>query len=161
MTCFRYFLYLIDAISLRSALNRALLGDVDFIIFDRYTYDELANLDLTRPLTRIYVHMMMRFIPRPDISFVLDADPDAARARKPEYPIEFVHMNRRAYMELNRLFGGFTIIAPMGIESAHREVLKNSLRIVGQEDTARKNRRSASPGERAEIDVLRSGRAQL
>ena len=161
MTCFRYFLYLIDAISLRSALNRALLGDVDFIIFDRYTYDELANLDLTRPLTRIYVHLMMRFIPRPDISFVLDADPDAARARKPEYPIEFVHMNRRAYMELNRLFGGFTIIAPMGIESAHREVLKNSLRIVGQEDTARKNRRSASPEERAEIDVLRSGRAQL
>jgi thymidylate kinase len=127
MTWFRYFLYLIDAISLRRVFKKALLSEVDFIIFDRYTYDELANLDLSQPLTRAYASMIMLLIPRPDISFVLDAEPEAARARKPEYPIEFVHMNRRAYMELNRMFGGFTIIAPMGIEEAHQEVKMKTL----------------------------------
>ena len=128
MTWFRYFLYLIDAISLRRVFRKALLEDADFIIFDRYTYDELANLDLTQSLTRAYAHMIMLYIPRPDISFILDAEPEAARARKPEYPIEFVDMNRRAYLELNRIFGDFTIIAPMGIEAVHREVKIKILR---------------------------------
>ena len=143
MTCFRYLLYLIDAISLRSVWKNALLGDADFIIFDRYTYDELANLDLTRTLTRIYTRMIMRLIPRPDISFVLDADPEAARARKPEYPIDFVRKNRRAYMELNQRFGGFTIIEPLGIEAAHREVLSRTLRILMHQDAERENDLSA------------------
>ena len=143
MTCFRYFLYLIDAISLRSVWKKALLGDADFIIFDRYTYDELANLDLTGALTRAYTHMIMRLIPRPDISFVLDADPEAARARKPEYPIDFVRKNRLAYMELNQWFGGFTIIEPKGIDAAHQEVLSNTLRILTYEDAEDKNDLSA------------------
>jgi thymidylate kinase len=129
MTCLRFFLYLVDAISLRIVVRKALSGGADFIVFDRYTYDELANLDLAGPLTRAYAGLIMHIIPKPDVSFVLDADPEAARARKPEYPIEFIHANRRAYMELDRIFGGFTIIAPMGIESAHQEVLKSTFRI--------------------------------
>ena len=130
MTCLRFFLYLVDAISLRAVVRKALSGDADFIIFDRYAYDELANLDLAGPVPRGYASLIMHIIPKPDVSFVLDADPDAARARKPEYPIEFIHANRRAYMELNRIFGGFTIIAPLGIEAAHQEVLKNTFRVL-------------------------------
>jgi thymidylate kinase len=140
ITCLRYFLYLIDAISLRIAFKKALLSEADFIIFDRYIYDELANLDLTHRFTRFYANLIMLFTPRPDICFVLDADPEAARARKPEYPIEFVQMNRRAYMELNRLFGDFTIIAPMGIEAAHREVKRQTLSILVSGDMVKDDR---------------------
>jgi thymidylate kinase len=140
MTCLRYFLYLVDAISLRRVFKKALLSEVDFIIFDRYTYDELANLDVTQPVTRAYARMLMLFIPRPDISFVLDADPEAARARKPEYPIEFIQLNRRAYIELNRIFGGFTIIAPMDVEAAHQEVKMKTLSILVTENMATDNR---------------------
>ena len=133
MTCFRYFLYFVDAVSLRIAFKKGLRSKVDLVVFDRYAYDELANLNLSQPLTRVYAHMIMHFIPRPEISFVLDADPEAARARKPEYPIEFVRMNRQAYVQMDRLFGGFTIIAPMGIEAAHREVKMRTLSILMSE----------------------------
>jgi thymidylate kinase len=136
MTFLRYFLYLADAISIRFAFKRAVLSEADLIIFDRYTYDELANLDLTKPLTRAYARMIMFLIPTPDISFVLDADPTTARARKPEYPIEFVDKNRRAYMELNKIFGAFTIISPMGIEAACREVKIRTLSILVSRDVA-------------------------
>lgn len=130
MTGVRFFLYFLDAISLRNLFKKALFGDADFIIFDRYSYDELANLDLTSRVTRAFAGLIMRLIPRPDISFVLDADPEAARARKPEYPIEFIRANRRAYMELDRIFGAFTVIAPMQIEAAHQEVVKNTFQIL-------------------------------
>ena len=29
-------------------------------------------------------------VPRPDVAYLLDADPEAARARKPEYPVDFM-----------------------------------------------------------------------
>src|ERR1700759_1526311 len=43
MTVLRYFLYFSDAISLRRTVLKALKGNADFVIFDRYAYDELAN----------------------------------------------------------------------------------------------------------------------
>src|ERR1700732_3802072 len=44
MTLVRYGLYFVDAVSLRVVVNRALRADADVVIFDRYHYDELANL---------------------------------------------------------------------------------------------------------------------
>ena len=93
MTAVRYFLYFVDALSLRSVVKRELKSDADFIIFDRYAYDELANLDLANPIARLYVRFIMSFVPRPDVSYFLDADPEAARARKPEYPVDFLHLS--------------------------------------------------------------------
>jgi len=124
MTCIRMFLYLVDAISTRRVFNRALQSDdVEFVIFDRYTYDELANLDLQNAAVRAYARLIMWLAPRPDISFLLDADPDAARARKPEYPIDFVRLNRKAYFDLNRIVGGLTVVAPMAIQEAKNQVV--------------------------------------
>jgi len=124
MTCIRMFLYLVDAISTRRMFNRAMQSDdVEFVIFDRYTYDELANLDLQNAAVRAYARLIMWLVPRPDISFLLDADPDAARARKPEYPIDFVRLNRKAYFDLNRIVGGLTVVAPMAIQEAKNQVV--------------------------------------
>ena len=124
MTCIRMFLYLVDAISTRRVFNRALQSDdVEFVIFDRYTYDELANLDLQNAAVRAYARLIMWLVPRPDISFLLDADPDAARARKPEYPIDFVRLNRKAYFDLNRIVGGLTVVEPMAIQEAKNQVV--------------------------------------
>jgi thymidylate kinase len=126
MTCVRLFLYLVDAISLRGATKSVLRSDVDFVIFDRHIYDELANLDLKSGAMRAYARMIMKIVPRPDVSFVLDADPEAARARKPEYPLEFLRMNRQAYVDLDRIIGGLTIIPPASIEDARAEVLRRT-----------------------------------
>jgi thymidylate kinase len=126
MTAVRYFLYFVDAVSLRLVVKKALKGDADFIIFDRYAYDELANLKLSNPLTRLYVRFIMWLVPRPHVSYVLDADPVQARARKPEYPLEFLYFCRASYLALNDLIGGMTVIPPMPVQDVAREVLRHA-----------------------------------
>ncbi len=50
-------------------MKKALKSDADFIIFDRYAYDELANLTLSSPIARLYVRLIMKIVPRPHISY--------------------------------------------------------------------------------------------
>jgi thymidylate kinase len=112
MTALRFLLYLLDAVSLRFVAARMLHANADVVIFDRYVYDELANLPLDRRITRGYVRLLLRLVPRPDLACVLDADPVQARERKPEYPIEFLESNRAAYLALGKLQAGISVIAP-------------------------------------------------
>jgi thymidylate kinase len=126
MTCLRLFLYFVDAVSARAAMKRARRSDADVVVFDRFVYDELANLTLSNPLIRVYVRMILAIVPRPHISFLLDADPAQARTRKPEYPIEFLHINRRSYLEMSELAGGMTVIAPQPIEEVKMEILRHA-----------------------------------
>lgn len=112
----RLFLYLLDAYSLRVAVSGSYYSDVDFIIFDRYIYDELANLPLHHPPVRLYVSLLLRLIPKPDVAYIVDADPEAAYLRKPEYPLEFVRTNRDAYLALSRLMRNTTVLEPRSAE---------------------------------------------
>lgn len=130
MTCIRMFLYFVDAVSTRKVFRRAMASDVEFVIFDRYTYDELANLNLQNAAVRAYAKFIMWLVPRPDVSVLLDADPDAARARKPEYPIDFIRLNRQAYFDLNRVVGGLTVVAPMAIEDAKKQVVTRAAALI-------------------------------
>lgn len=130
MTCIRMFLYFVDAVSTRRVFKSAMAGDIEFVIFDRYTYDELANLNLKNAFVRAYARFIMRLVPRPDVSFLLDADPEAARARKPEYPLDFIRQNRQAYFDLDRIIGGLTVVPPMAIEDAKRQVVSHVASIL-------------------------------
>jgi len=130
MTCIRMFLYFIDALSTRKVFKHAMAGDAEFVIFDRYTYDELANMNLQNAAVRAYARFIMRIVPRPDISFLLDADPEVARARKPEYPVDFIRLNRKAYFDLNRVIGGLTVIEPMAIEDAKKQVVSRAADVL-------------------------------
>jgi thymidylate kinase len=69
MTAVRIGIYLLDAISTRRAVNNVLCSRADLVIFDRYIYDELANLTLSNSASRFYVRLIMRIVPRPHISF--------------------------------------------------------------------------------------------
>ena len=97
-------------------------SDADVVIFDRYIYDELANLSLKNPLTRAYARLLLTLAPQPDVAYLLDADPVAARERKPEYPIEFLHANRAAYLALPDLARRITVIEPMPQREVERRV---------------------------------------
>jgi thymidylate kinase len=131
MTVVRWCLYFADAVSLRFTVRKA-LADADFLICDRYAWDELANLTLHHWLTRNYVRLIMRIVPRPDVSYLLDADPTQARARKPEYPLEFLCTCREAYLTLSELVGGITVIAPLPIREAEDQILSHiTLRGLG------------------------------
>jgi thymidylate kinase len=123
MTAVRFCLYLVDAISLRRVIAKILRGDADVVIFDRYLYDELANLSLRNTLTRAYVRLLLMLVPHPDLSYLLDADPVQARARKPEYPIDFLHSSRASYLALSKL-AGMTVIAPQPVQDVARQILQ-------------------------------------
>jgi len=132
LTAARHLLYLLDAIHLRCVLARAKKpartgesgGVADVIILDRYIYDELANLNLHNPLSRGFIKLVQRFVPRPDVAYLLDADPTAAHERKPEYPVEFMKSCRRAYFDLAALLGSMTVIPALDLPEAKIAVLK-------------------------------------
>jgi thymidylate kinase len=117
----RHGLYLLDALNLRRVIARAGRSGAQVIIMDRYIHDELANLPLTNGLTRAFVRLVAALAPRPDVALVLDADPDAARERKPEYPLEFLRSSRASYHRLAAMLG-LTIIPPLPPELATQAV---------------------------------------
>lgn len=164
MTCLRLCLYLLDALSTRLAAEKALRSGADFVIFDRYIYDELANLSLRNPAIRIYVRLIMTLVPRPDVSFLLDADPVAARARKPEYPLEFLHTNRQSYLRLSSLIGEMTIIDPNPVAEVERQVLEHALKDLAVADTRRRSddgltRTAGAAASTAKLDRAQTGTA--
>lgn len=125
VTATRFLLYSLDALNVWRTVRQARQGDADVVIFDRYIYDELANLPLNRWWTRAYIRLLLRLIPAPDVAYMIDADPVAARARKPEYPLEFLRSNREAYIAMSFLADSVTVIEPLPVaatESKVREV---------------------------------------
>lgn len=130
MSMVRMFLYSADALSLRSVMRKARRSGADFIIFDRYAYDELANLNLKNPVWRGYAKLVMKVVPRPVVSYVLDADPVQARARKPEYPLEFLYTCRESYLMLSQLLGGMTVIPPMPVRDVELMVTEHALTLI-------------------------------
>lgn len=109
MTGMRFGLYFLEAISLRTAAARR--RDADVLIFDRYLYDQLANLPMQRFFTRVYARLLLKLVPSLDVAYLLDADPDQARARKPEYPLEFLRTLRASYSILREI-AKMTLVAP-------------------------------------------------
>jgi thymidylate kinase len=122
LTIVRHALYLLDALHLNVVVGRARRSGADVIIMDRYIYDELANLPLTNFVTRIFVRLIGAIVPRPDVAYLLDADPVQACQRKPEYPIAFLYQCRRSYHRLARMLGHMTVIPPLDLADALREV---------------------------------------
>lgn len=137
LTLARHFLYLLDAIHLCEVVARAKRSGADVIILDRYIYDELSNLNLNNPLSRSFVNMVHSFVPRPDIAYLLDADPVAAYARKPEYPVEFMKKCRRTYYDLAAILKTMTIIPALDLPEAKAAVLKAAERELAAQGRAK------------------------
>jgi thymidylate kinase len=126
----RMVLCLIDAVSMKFTIAKIKKApDADIIIFDRYLYDQLVNLGIHYRVARIYTRLILKFIPHPDIAYLLDADPAAARARKPEYPIEFLRNTRACYLAISKNAGMNVIHAgtPQEVGNSVRRVLTNKL----------------------------------
>jgi thymidylate kinase len=130
----RHGLYLLDAIHLCEVLGRARRGDPDVIIMDRYIYDQLANLPLDNPLSRSFVRLVDGLVPRPDVAYLLDTDIQAARARKPEYPLDFMREARLAYLKLVQLVRGISVVPALDLSAAHQEVIDIFERRASQAD---------------------------
>jgi len=130
MNAVRTCLYFLDALNVRLMIRGIRSSDADVVIFDRYIYDELANLPLRSSLSRVIIRFLLKLAPMPDVSFVIDADPVAALARKPEYPLEFLRRNREAYLTLSSLSGAITVVDPLPVEEAEKRIRESFLRTV-------------------------------
>ena len=148
LSIIRHALYFMDAVHLTIVVRRARSSGARVIIMDRYIYDELANLPLANVITRIFVRLVDALCPRPDVAYLLDADPEAARARKPEYPLDFLHECRRAYFLLARILGHMTIIPPLPLADAKREVENAMSRMLSAAATSATARLDTAPVSR-------------
>jgi len=146
LTVARFCLYFADAVHLAITVRRARRSDVDVVIFDRYIYDELANLPLGRMPARLFSRFVLMLAPTPDVAYVIDADPVAAQARKPEYPLEFVRRNREAYLNLARLSGTVKVVGPGSIESMKSFIRNEMLQVLAQFEAVSMVRPSITAG---------------
>src|SRR5260370_8325129 len=138
----RLFLYFLDAVYLRLFCLKLRKTEADVVIFDRYIYDELANLPLDHWFARWYVRLILHLVPVPEIAYLVDADPASARAPKPEYPLEFLRMNRELYLALSSLARNMTVIEPVSVETAAARMMDAWLGVHGR-----------SPGSAARLEV--------
>jgi thymidylate kinase len=122
LTLARFSLYVLDVFRLRRVLRRSEVKNSDVVIFDRYIYDQIANIDPHRSSARFYSNVLLKRTPRPDLAFILDALPDAAFARKPEYPLEFVYRNRLSFLHLQELAPELIVLGPAGIDEIQQEI---------------------------------------
>lgn len=117
----RCMIYLLDVFSLHWVLVKRTAAD--FIIFDRYAYDELATMLLEGPWQRAYARSVLRLVPKPDLAFLLDAEPEIAHLRKPEYPVPFLRRYRDAYLKL-AAEAGINVIAPANTELVQEAIVR-------------------------------------
>ena len=122
LTAARSGLYVLDVARLRRVLSSREARDADVVILDRYIYDQLANVQSESLAARVYGQLLLRSTPVPDLAFVLDASPTAAFARKPEYPLEFVHQNRKSFLRLKELVPELIVIPDASEENVRIEI---------------------------------------
>jgi thymidylate kinase len=136
MTVVRFGLYSLDAVSLCRVVAKQRRSGADVIIFDRYLHDQLANLNLNRGIGRIYARLLLAMTPKPDIAYLLDADPAHARERKPEYPLDFLHQSRATYLALSKM-GQMTVIPPLPAAEAAQRILEEMVNKLSPDDLQR------------------------
>ena len=115
-------LYLLDVARLRRLLADRPAEESDVVVFDRYIYDQIANLYSQSFAARGYARILLKLAPAPDLAFIVDASPAAAFARKPEYPLEFMHKNRQNFLLLQELVPQMTIISEGRAEDVRDEI---------------------------------------
>jgi thymidylate kinase len=122
LTAARSGLYLLDVVRLRGLLANPRMKNFDVVIFDRYIYDQIANVYSRSRTARVYSQIVLEQTPRPDLAFILDTSPDAAFARKPEYPLEFMHQNRQNFLRLRELAPELIVISDARPEDVRNEI---------------------------------------
>lgn len=124
----RSVLHLLDVFRLRKIVRELRQTEIhSAVIFDRYIYDQLAALPLHRWPARAYARFVLSLSPKPDVSYLLDAVPEEARARKPEYPLEFMRQYRESFVVLSQ-FTPLSLISAADRDTVHSAILSG----VGQ-----------------------------
>ena len=132
LTLIRCCFYLLDVVKLRFVVSKIQDSRIDVVVFDRYIFDELANLPLERASIRAFVRLLLLIVPKPDLGLLLNAHPSEARERKPEYPEDFLHANRASFFEMQKL-AALTVIEASSIEAVSLRIADELARVLSQQ----------------------------
>ena len=121
-------LYMLDVARLRRLLASQRIKNSDVVIFDRFIYDQIANIYSQSLAARTYGKLLLKLAPAPDLAFILDASPAAAFARKPEYPLEFMYQNRRNFLHLQELVPQLIVIPAARMDDVTNEIYMHVVR---------------------------------
>lgn len=132
LTLIRCFFYLLDVVKLRLVISKIQNRRIDIVVFDRYIFDELANLPLELAPIRVFVRFLLFIAPEPDLALLLNAHPSEARQRKPEYPEDFLHANRASFFEMRKL-ANLTVIEASSIEAMSLRIADELARVLSQQ----------------------------
>jgi thymidylate kinase len=125
LTLVRTVFYLFDTLRLRTVVSQLRAQGHDFVIFDRYLYDQLVQIPSRSWLTQAYIRLLLRLAPKPDFAFVLDALPEEAFTRKPEYSLDFMYGYRRAFLGLSTFVPQLIVIGPSTADHVGRLILQS------------------------------------
>jgi len=92
------------------------------VVMDRYIYDSLANLYDTNPIAVTFMNLFVKISPAPTIAFFMDADPEVAFARKPEYPRDYYTERATAYRDLFTRIRTGRIVKVRSIDETQQEL---------------------------------------
>ena len=123
LTLVRSMFYFFDCLRLRRAAFQLRTKDSDFIIFDRYIYDQIVQVRARHWVARTYVRLLAAIAPTPDAGFILDTSPDDAFGRKPEYPLSFMREYRDSFLALRELVPELIVIGPGSIAEVQRQIV--------------------------------------
>lgn len=122
LTMARSGFYVLDVVRLRRLLASYPARNSDVVIFDRYVYDQIANIDSQSFAARTYGKILLKQTPVPDLAFVIDASPATAFARKPEFPLDFMQKNRQSFLRLKEIAPELLIIHEGSPEEVRCEI---------------------------------------
>ncbi len=122
LSTIRAVFYILDVVRLHRLLASPQMEGYDVVIFDRYVYDQIANIYSASWIARLYSKLLLKQTPAPDLAFIIDASPYAAFARKPEYPLDFVYKNQQNFLNLRELVPQLLVISPGTPEEVRNKI---------------------------------------
>ena len=103
------------------------------VLADRYIYDVLIGYK-NRPLAhfrRLRAWLCRRY-PQPDVTILLDAEPEVIYARKPQFEVEELTYIRQAYREVARDFAAHALDTSISLEKTLAEFQRTISPILWQ-----------------------------
>jgi len=129
---FIYLPFLAGGIKLRKLLGYSTVAD-------RYLYDLMAGSwgnGMSVPLEKL----LLRIVPRPDVSFVFDADVKRILADRPEHTFEYIVNEKAQYSKLVSVFGLKRVSTDNPPEAVWNSILHDIEAAFSRDDHARKSR---------------------